>query len=57
MRGSVSTKRCNENDGFAGAGINYFGLLKDDGSYILGLGVAHACRECTSHEAAFELTY
>ncbi len=56
-RGSVSTKEFNDNFLFFGAGVNYYGLLKEDGSDVLGLAFAHACLQSTDHESAFEVTY
>jgi porin len=56
-RGSISPKEVNDNFSFAGAGINYYGIFRKDGSDAAGLAVAHACLETTAHETVFELTY
>ncbi len=56
-RGSACKKQFNENYFFAGAGVNYYGLLKPDGSDVLGLAVARVSLSSTDDETAFELTY
>lgn len=56
-RGSVSSRHCNENFLFAGAGINYFGVFNDDGSDVAGIAVARAVLREAPDETALEMTY
>lgn len=58
LQSGVSPASKNENNMYAGAGINYAGILSSDGSDILGFGIAHASFSTSrSAETAFEVSY
>jgi porin len=63
-RGSVAvfaraglTPSENDNYTFVGAGVNVYGLVREDGADVLGLGFAHAGIQSSRSETAIELTY
>jgi porin len=56
-RGSMSTKEYNDNFEFLGGGINYYGLVRNDGLDVSGLAFVHACLQTSAHETALEVTY
>jgi len=51
-------EKFNFNHYYTGAGLNFYGLLKNTGDDILGLAIAHAgIAEVTGSETTLELTY
>lgn len=57
VRASLSPRARNDNYWFAGAGVNLYGLMHEDGSDVLGLACAHAGLDTREDETAIELTY
>ncbi len=56
-RASISPERYNDNYHFAGAGVNYYGFFREDGSDAAGIAVAHAGLGSAADETVIELTY